>query len=76
MGIIIQYFLIFVAGTIVGGLVSSVVLRIRKDGVLQILHMDDDGPYLFVELSKPVNTLFAKRHAIFTIGMQKHISRK
>ena len=44
--------------------------RLRTAGVLKVVSADEDGPYLFLELSKNVDEVTRKKYATFVVDKQ------
>jgi hypothetical protein len=59
-------------------ILMSMLLRKRDvDGYLRIDTSDpDDNPYLFLELTKDVSTIYKKKYVTFEVNTQNYISQK
>lgn len=64
--------IIFVTGVLVGCVVALSIFRKRSVGSLRIDVSDpDDGPYLFLELSKDLGVMYKKKYVTFKINTKK-----
>jgi hypothetical protein len=71
----------FVIGLLIGILIGygfSVVIRCRSVvGSLRIDTSDqDDGPYLFLELSKDVSEVYRRKHIMLEVNTENFIPHK
>ena len=60
-------YVIFVVGLLLGLLIMYILTRPKIMGVLKVYESTEYGekPYLFVELSKPVEELRGRKHVCF-----------
>ena len=66
--------LIFIAGTIIGSLLTILVIRRWYIGVLHIVQTHlEDAPQLLLDLDKPVDSFMKKRYALMRVD---HISTR
>lgn len=56
-----------IVGVLVGHILTS---RLRTVGVLKVVTADEDGPYLFLELSKNVDEVTRKKYVTFVVNKQ------
>ena len=64
----------FLIGILVGCVVTLSIFRMRSVGSLRIDTSDpDDGPYLFLELSKDVSVVYQKRYVTFKVNTKSFI---
>jgi len=71
----------FCFGFIVGGLVVAFIfLIIRKSRIVGKLRIDrsdpEDGPYMFLELSKSINQVESKKHIVLEVKSEDFIPHK
>lgn len=69
-------FFAIAGGFILGILVHKVWSRWDTIGTLRVDHSDDDGPYLFLELHKPVDSLEQGQCVSFKVNIQDYIPRE
>lgn len=68
---------IFLIGIMAGCLVFLVIFRIVTVGTLQIVIDDSESePYLFLEVSKDINQVIAKRYILLKVNCQKYRSHR
>lgn len=64
-------------GFAVGIGVSAIVCHRAAIGIIRVDKSDPtDGPYLFLELDKPVRDLICKRYVILRVSVKNFISHK
>ena len=64
----------FVAGVILGGVLTVFMLRPKAIGYLRVDNSDpDDNPYLFLELSEHIPNLCAKKYVTFKVKVENFI---
>lgn len=69
--------LIFVAGIIIGYVVSFIIRRVRTIGNLRIdRSIPDEEPYLFLELFKNVGDITKKKYVFLKVKDENYISQK
>jgi hypothetical protein len=59
-----------------GALVTYLMSRPKRAGVLRVDRSDPDGPYLFVELAKDVADICEEQYVTFEVVAKDFISRK
>lgn len=64
---------ILVLGILAGILFTGVVFRLFLVGTLRIDHSDPDGPFLFLELSKRVESVISKKYVILKVKAKDFI---
>lgn len=65
---------IFLIGILVGCVVTLFIFRMRSVGSLRIDTSDpDDGPYLFLEMSKDVNKVRKKKYITLKVNLKNFI---
>jgi hypothetical protein len=68
---------IFVIGMVIGAIISIVLYVNTSIGDLIVDSSDpDDGPYLFLELSKDVDCIKQKQHIVLKVNTKNYISQK
>lgn len=69
--------IVFIAGVIIGGVLSVIILQSRVIGHLRVDQSDpDDGPYLFLELFEKVPNLCAKKYVTLKVKVENFISHE
>lgn len=69
--------IIFVIGMILGSAITVITLRKRSFGSLRIDTSDpNENPYIFLELSEDVNTIFQKKYITLKINTQNFVSQE
>ena len=68
--------LMFLIGAMVGYILTTVISRLRTAGILKVVTADEDGPYLFLELSQNVGDVSKKKYISFKIANQYVDSQK
>ena len=67
----------FGIGAVIGCILTVFILRARSVGSLIIdLSDQDDGPYLFLELSKGIDVIYRKRYITLKVSTQNFIPPK
>ena len=67
-------FVIFGIGILVGIVCTTVATRTKSVGFLRVDTSDsDDGPYLFLELSKDIGEIYRKKYVIFKVNLKNFI---
>lgn len=67
---------IFALGTVVGAIFTGIVFRFFLVGTLRVDHSDPDGPFLFLELSKRVESVVSKKYVIMRVKVKDFIPHK
>ena len=69
--------IIFIAGVLIGCIFSVVICRLMSVGSLRIDTSDpDDNPYLFLELSKDVDTVSRKKYVVLKVSIKNFLPHK
>lgn len=64
-------------GCLIGCIVTALTFRAFKVGTLRVDTSDpDDGPYMFLELSKDVRTVMSKKYIVLKVNTKNFISQK
>ena len=70
-------FVIFGIGILVGIVCTTVSTRTKSVGSLRVDTSDpDDGPYLFLELSKDIGDIYRKKYVTFKVSLKNFIPHK
>lgn len=70
-------FVIFGIGILVGIVCTTVATRTKSVGFLRVDTSDsDDGPYLFLELSKDIEEIYRKKYVTFKVSLKNFISHE
>lgn len=65
---------IFLIGILAGCVVTLFIFRMRSVGSLRIDTSDpDDGPYLFLELSKDVGVVYQRKYVTLKVNTKSFI---
>ena len=66
--------IIFVIGILVGCIITLSIFRMRTVGSLRIDTSDpDDGPYLFLELSRDVSVVYQRKYVTLKVNTKSFI---
>mgnify|MGYP003609134210 CR=1 FL=1 len=66
--------IMFVVGILVGSVITLFVFRMRSVGSLRIDTSDpEDGPYLFLELTKDVGIVYQRKYVTFKVNTKSYI---
>lgn len=68
--------IVFVIGMVIGCVFSSIVRRSKSVGKLRIDTSDPDGPFMFLELSKGVGDISAKKQVLLQVDLKSYISHE
>lgn len=68
--------IIFAIGVVVGCILVNIVQRIKSVGALRIDTSDPDGPYMFLELDKGVDTISSKKYVLLRVKLRNYIPHK
>lgn len=71
-----QTVVIFAIGVLVGCLVSAIIRRVKSVGALRIDTSDPDGPYMFLELDKGIETVSSKKYVLLRVNLKNYIPHK
>lgn len=66
----------FAIGVIVGCILVNIVQRIKSVGALRIDTSDPDGPYIFLELDKGIDTISSKKYVLLRVKLRNYIPHK
>lgn len=67
---------IFGLGVLVGAIFTCIVFRFFLVGTLRVDHSDPDGPFLFLELSKRVDSVISKKYVVLKVKAKDFIPHK
>ena len=68
--------IILAIGIVVGSIITRIIIRLLDIGTLRIDTSDPDGPFMFLELSKDVDTVASKKYVILKVNLKSYISQK
>ena len=68
--------IILAIGIVVGSIITRIIIRPLDIGTLRIDTSDPDGPFMFLELSKDVDTVASKKYVILKVNLKSYISQK
>ena len=69
-----KLFIIFLIGVLVGDICAIIMTRIKSTGSLRVDTSDpDDGPYLFLELSKDIGEIYRKKYITLKVNLKNFI---
>lgn len=65
-------------GIVIGFVLAVIGIYNLKSGTLKIYipDLEDESPYLYVDLDKPVDTIMAKKHVVFAVDTKNISSQK
>lgn len=66
----LEFVVIYLVGVATGVILGKVLSRPDTIGTIRINRSDEDGPYLFLELDKPLHTFETAQHVCVEI---KHV---
>lgn len=59
-----------------GKLVTKIITKPLDIGTLRIDTSDPDGPFMFLELSKDVDTVASEKYVVLKVNLENYISQK
>ena len=65
--------IVFTIGVVIGCVLSSIIRRAKSVGKLRIDTSDPDGPFMFLELSKGVGDISAKKQVLLQVDLKNYI---
>ena len=68
--------IILVIGIMVGSIITRIIIRPLDIGTLRIDTSDPDGPFMFLEMSKDVDTVESKKYVVLKVNLENYISQK
>lgn len=69
--------LVFCIGVLFGCIISKIISRVKVVGSLRVDTSDpEDGPYLFLELSKSMDVVAKKKYVILKVNLNSFIPHK
>ena len=68
--------IILAIGIVVGSIITRIIIRPLDIGTLRIDTSDPDGPFMFLELPKDVDTVASKKYVILKVNLKNYISQK
>lgn len=68
-----QTVIVFAVGVIIGCVISSIIRRAKSVGKLRIDTSDPDGPFMFLELSKGVGDISARKQVLLQVDLNSYI---
>ena len=68
--------IILAIGVMVGSIITRIIIRPLDIGTLRIDTSDPDRPFMFLELSKDVDTVASKKYVILKVNLKSYISQK
>lgn len=68
--------IIFAIGVVIGCIFSSIIRRSKSVGTLRIDSSDPDGPFIFLELSKDMDTVASKKYVVLKVNLKSYIPHK
>lgn len=71
-----EFVIIFAIGVVIGLIITRIISRPLDIGTLQIDTSDPDGPFMFLELSKAVDSVASKKYVILKVNLKSYISQK
>lgn len=68
-----QIAIVFAIGVIIGCVISNIIRRAKSVGKLRIDTSDPDGPFMFLELSKGVGDISARKQVLLQVDLNNYI---
>lgn len=68
--------IIFALGVLIGTIFTGIVFRLFLVGTLRVDHSDLDGPFLFLELSKRIESVLSKKYVVLRVKVKDFIPHK
>ena len=68
--------IIFAIGVVIGSIITRIINRPLDICTLRIDTSDPDGPFMFLELSKDVDSVTSKKYVILKVNLKSYISQK
>ena len=76
MELVIILVIIFAIDIVIASIITRIIIRPLDIGTLRIDTSDPDGPFMFLELSKDVDTVASKKYVILKVNLKNYISQK
>lgn len=71
-----EFVIIFAIGVVIGSIITRIINRPLDIGTLRIDTSDPDGPFMFLELAKDVDSVTSKKYVILKVNLKSYISQK
>ncbi len=71
-----EFAIIFAIGVVIGSIITRIINRPLDIGTLRIDTFDPDGPFMFLELSKDVDSVTFKKYVVLKVNLKNYISQK
>lgn len=72
-----EMILIFCVGIVAGCTISKIISRMKAVGSLRVdTSVPEDGPYLFLELSKSMDVVAKKKYVVLKVNLNSFIPHK
>lgn len=68
--------IVFALGILVGIILTGIVFRFFLVGMLRVDRSDPDGPFLFLELSKRIESVISKKYVVLRVKVKDFIPHK
>ena len=69
-------FLMYLAGVIIGSVVTTIMFKSKQVGNLRVDTSDPDGPYLFLELTKDLDSVVKRKSVTLKVRKENFISHE
>ncbi|NBK18139.1 beta-lactamase induction signal transducer protein [Anaerotruncus sp. 1XD42-93] len=76
MELVIILVIIFAIDIVIASIITKIITKPLDIGTLRIDTSDPDGPFMFLELSKDVDTVASKKYVILKVNLKSYISQK
>ncbi len=63
-------------GALIGSIFTGIVFRFFLVGALRVDRSDPDGPFMFLELKKPVSSVTSKKYVVLKVENKDFIPHK
>lgn len=71
-----EFAIFFAIGVVIGSIITRIIIGLLDVGTLRIDTSDPDGPFIFLELSKDVDSVASKKYVILKVNLKSYISQK
>lgn len=71
-----ELFIIFMIGVAVGAIITKIVLSNKSVGTLKYDTSDPDGPYLFLEVTKDLDSIRLRKYITLKVDTKNYVSHE
>lgn len=76
MELVIILVIIFAIDIVIASIITKIITKPLDIGTLRIATSDPDGPFMFLELSKDVDTVASEKYVVLKVNLENYISQK